>query len=241
MGRKGTMVEKDIDSQYLNETLTVKIFKPENFSPLYKYHICIMQDGDDYFQLGRMATVSDRLHEQNEIENTIFAGIHYKDRHDRWDKYHPDGQNNDAYMKFLVFEVAPLLDKELPSYHVGSCRVLMGDSLGGTVSLMTALKYPNNFGKIIMQSPYVDETVTSAVKESTEVQSMTIYHTIGKDEVEVPTTKGDKDDFLTPNREISEVLNERVSDYTYKELEGKHTWKQWQKDLPEAIKKIFGN
>ncbi|MGP4072122.1 alpha/beta hydrolase [Piscibacillus sp. B03] len=241
MGRQGTMLDKEIESEYLNETLVVKIYKPENFSPLYKYHICIMQDGDDYYQLGRAATFSDRLHSQDEIENTIFAGIHYKDRYDRWDKYHPDGENNEAYIKFLVFEVVPLLDKELPSYHVGSTRVLMGSSLGGTLSLMTAIKYPNNFGKVIMQSPYVDEKVIKAVENSDEISNMTIYHTIGLDESEVPTTKGDRDDFLTPNRQLHEHLNNKVSDYTYKELEGKHTWKQWQKDLPNAIKKIFGN
>jgi enterochelin esterase-like enzyme len=31
-------------------------------------------------------------------------------------------------------------------------RTLIGDSLGGTVSLMTALDYPNMFGNVIMQS-----------------------------------------------------------------------------------------
>ncbi|GEL77130.1 alpha/beta hydrolase [Tenuibacillus multivorans] len=240
MARKGTMIDKVIDSQYLNETLTVKIFRPENYSSLYKYHICIMQDGNDYFQLGRIATLSDRLHEKDEIENTIFAGIHYKDRYDRWDKYHPGGENNEAYVKFLCYEVLPLLDEELPSYHVGSSRVLMGDSLGGTVALMTALKYPNNFGKIIMQSPYVDDTVIAAVKNSDAIKNMTIYHTIGLEETEVPTTKGTQDDFLSPNRALQEILKEKVEHYTYKELEGKHTWKQWQKDLPEAIKVIFG-
>ncbi|SEP85425.1 alpha/beta hydrolase [Piscibacillus halophilus] len=241
MGRQGTMLDKEINSDYLDETLVVKIYKPKNFSSLYKYHICIMQDGNDYYQLGRAATVSDRLHEQKEIENTIFVGIHYKDRYDRWDKYHPEGQKNEAYMKFLVFEALPMLDRELPSYHVGSTRVLMGDSLGGTISLMTALKYPNNFGKIIMQSPYVDDQVIKAVNHSSEIQNMSIYHTIGLDETEVPTTKGEQDDFLTPNRELHGILKEKVNDYTYKELEGKHTWKQWQKDLPEALKQIFGN
>ncbi len=148
---------------------------------------------------------------------------------------------NDAYMKFLVFEVIPMLEKELPSYHVGSTRVLMGDSLGGTLSLMTAIKYPNNFGKVIMQSPYVDDRVIEAVKESNEIANMTIYHTIGLDETEVPTTKDGTEDFLSPNRELNNMLEDLVNDYVYKELEGKHTWKQWQKDLPEAIKKIFNN
>ena len=240
MGRAGTMIDKEIDSEFLNETLTVKIYQPENFSPLYKYHLCIMQDGNDYYQRGRAATVSDRLHKNGDIENTIFAGIHYKDRYDRWEKYHPQGKNNEAYIKFLRSEVVPLLDKELPGYDVGSCRVLMGDSLGGTVSLMTALKYPNTFGQVIMQSPYVDDDVLDAVRNSEAIKNMTIYHTIGKDETEVPTTQGGKDDFLEPNRKLHELLKGKVENYHYKENEGKHTWKQWQKDLPQVVQTIFG-
>ncbi|TCT22385.1 enterochelin esterase-like enzyme [Melghiribacillus thermohalophilus] len=240
MGRKGTMMEREIQSKYLDESLTVKIYRPENFSPLYKYHLCIVQDGNDYFQMGRLATFSDELHENGDIENTIFAGIHYKDRYDRREKYHPDGKKQDAYMKFLRFEVVPMLDEELPGYYLSGSRSLMGDSLGGTISLMTALKYPNTFGRVIMQSPYVDETVLHAVKESKDVSSMSIYHTIGTRETDVPTTDGQRMDFLEPNRKLNRLLQEKTNDYTYHELDGNHTWKYWQKDLKHALIKIFG-
>ncbi|MBB6453076.1 enterochelin esterase-like enzyme [Salirhabdus euzebyi] len=240
MGRKGTMIEKEIESKYLQEVITLKIYRPENFSTLYKYHVCIMQDGNDYFQLGRVATYSDRLHEAGEIENTIFVGIHYKNKFDRQEKYHPEGNKNEAYTKFLRFEVVPLLDDTLPSYYLGASRVLIGDSLGGTVSLMTALKYPNTFGKVIMQSPYVDDHVLKAVKSSNDIPTLTIYHTIGNEETEVQTTNGDVKDFLTPNRNLHQVLTEKAGDYTYYELDGEHTWKYWQKDLPRALQNIFG-
>ncbi|MDQ0160268.1 alpha/beta hydrolase [Alkalibacillus salilacus] len=240
MGRDGSMIEREIESEYMNETFTLSIYRPENYSPLYKYYLCIVQDGDDYYQLGRLARVSDNLHAEGKIENTIFCGIHYQDRDDRWHKYHPDSEMQENYMKFLRFEVVPILDKELPSYHVKSCRVLMGDSLGGTVSLMTALKYPNTFGKVIMQSPFTDERIEQLVKDSSEIDTMSIYHTIGLDEEKVETTYGDIEDFLNPNRKLNQLLEERVSDYKYKELKGKHTWKQWQKDLPNAIEYIFG-
>ncbi|MRG87105.1 alpha/beta hydrolase [Salinibacillus xinjiangensis] len=240
MGRKGTIVEKEIESTYLDETLVVKIYQPENYSSLYKYHICIMQDGNDYFQLGRVATYSDRLHEKGEIDNTVFVGIHYQDKYDRQDKYHPQGKKNEAYIKFLRFEVVPLLDDLLPSYYMGATRTLMGDSLGGTVSLMTALKYPNTFGNVVMQSPYVDKNVFDAVRESKDLPLINIYHTIGKEETEVPTTSGDVKDFLEPNRKLYEMIQSKTSDYAYYELEGNHTWKAWQKDLPRALHYTFG-
>jgi enterochelin esterase-like enzyme len=241
MGRKGIMKEKEIASSYLQETLTIKWYEPESVSDLYKYHVCIMQDGNDYFQLGRIATLSDRLHQEGEIENTVFVGIHYKDKYDRQDKYHPNGAKQTAYMQFLVKEVAPFLDEALPTYHMGGSRTLMGDSLGGTVALMTALKFPNTFGRVIMQSPYVDEKVLEAVNQANPNFSIDLYHTIGTEEFEVETTSGDVKDFLTPNRKLNQLLSQHTPfHYVYHELEGNHTWKYWQKDLKRALPTMFG-
>jgi enterochelin esterase-like enzyme len=242
MGRKGTMVEREINSNYLDEKMTIKIFKPEKFSDLYKYTVCIMQDGNDYFQMGRIATLSDRLHESEEITNTVFVGIHYQDRHDRRKKYHPAGEQNESYTNFLVREVVPLLDNELPTYNMGYTRALMGDSLAGTLALMTALKYPNTFGKVIMQSPYVDETVLEKVKNTNNLHSMDIYHTIGTEETEVEMTNNETMDFVAPNRELSKLLLETGASYTYHELEGGiHTWKYWQKDMKRVLKTMFSH
>lgn len=239
MGRKGTMNEQEIDSKYLDEVITLKLYQPEAFSPLYKYHICIMQDGNDYYQLGRAATLSDRLHTNEEIENTVFVGIHYHDRYDRREKYHPNGEKQEAYIKFLVYEVVPLLDDLLPTYHMGHSRTLMGDSLAGTLAFMTALRYPHTFGNVIMQSPYVDDTVMDAVRTAKDIHSIDIYHTIGTDETEVVTTAGTKEDFLSPNRALNQLLEEKGVNYIYHELDGEHTWKAWQKDLKRALISMF--
>ncbi|GIO25788.1 alpha/beta hydrolase [Ornithinibacillus bavariensis] len=242
MGRKGKMLEREITSNYLHETITLKIYLPESFSPLYKYHICIMQDGNDYYQLGRVATFSDRLHEEAEIENTVFVGIHYKDRYDRLKKYHPKGEQYEAYTKFLIKEVIPLLDDFLPTYHMGGTRALMGDSLAGTLALLTAIRYPNTFGKVIMQSPLVDDIVLEAVQNANKIQALDIYHTIGTAETNVETTEKPNVDFITPNRKLKELLDEKGLTYFYKEIpDGKHTWKYWQADMTNALTSIFGN
>jgi len=236
IARKGKMIEEEIESKYLNETMTLKLYLPENFSSLYKYHICIMQDGNDYYQLGRVATVSDKLHTNEEIENTVFVGIHYLDRYDRKEKYHPSGEQQQAYIKFLVNEAVPLLDEIVPTYHMGQSRALVGDSLAGTLALMTAVKYPHTFSKVIMQSPYVDEDVLSTVKNAKNIHGIDIYHTIGENETAVDTTDGSEVDFVTPNRELHDLLQAKGVSYQYHELEaGEHTWKYWQKDLPHAL------
>lgn len=127
MARKGKMIEKIIDSNYLQETMSIKIYKPEEFDSLFETNLCFMQDGNDYFQMGRVATVSDRLHEEESIANTVFIGIHYIDRADRLKKYHPNGQQYLAYQHFLIKEVLPLVDTLVPINPLGTIRTLIGD------------------------------------------------------------------------------------------------------------------
>jgi len=238
--RKGKMSEHVIDSLYLQEKMSLKIYTPENYSPFLQYNLCIMQDGNDYFQMGRVATVSDQLHEDNDIAHTIFIGIHYQDRYDRRKKYHPEGEQQQAYIQFLIKEVIPYLDHNLATNQTASSRVLLGDSLAGTLALMIAIKYPQIVGKIIIQSPYIDQTILQLTKDSENLSLLEIYHTIGEDETNVKTTDGQIVDFLTPNRNLFEVLSRKVSNYEYKELiKGKHTWGYWQKDLPTALKHIL--
>jgi len=240
LSRKGKMVDKEISSDHLNETMTLRIYSPEKISTSYPFSICIVQDGNDYYQMGRLATVSDRLHEDQELHNTIFVGIHYKDKFDRRKKYHPDGERNEAYIQFLGEEVVPYMDSLIPNMKNGKSYSLMGDSLAGTLALMTSINYPDLFDKIIMQSPFVNETVLEKVKNADSLNNFQIYHTIGTEETDVLMTDGVSADFVTPNRELNELLTQNVTDYVYHELEGaQHTWKYWQKDMNRVLKTMF--
>lgn len=235
--RKGKMSEQIIESNYLQEMMTLKIYTPEDYSPFQPYNLCIMQDGNDYYQMGRVATVSDQLHEDGDIEYTIFVGIHYQDRYDRRRKYHPDGEQLQAYIQFVVNEVVPFLDE---NYQIRSPRILMGDSLAGTLAFMIASKQPHIFNKIIIQSPFVDQEILQLAENTENLSLLDIYHTIGEAETTVKTTDGQIVDFLTPNQHLSKILSQKASNYEYKEIHnGKHTWGYWQKDLPTALKYIL--
>lgn len=215
------------------------IYLPANFSPLYKYSLLIAQDGRDYFQLGRIGRLADEYLFEREIENLIIVGVPYKNVEDRRKKYHPEGVQSQAYIRFLAHELVPFLDQEFPTYHMGSTRALIGDSLGATVSLMTALQYPHTFGKVLLQSPYVDQQVMELVADFSEPQLLDIYHIIGKQETKVQMTNGKLGDFLTPNRQLSKLLKERPFTYFYEEFNGNHTWTYWQPDLRRALKMLF--
>lgn len=234
------MFEKKIKSEYLNETLTLKFYQPEELDSIYETNVCIMQDGNDYYNIGKVATVSDKLHDDFAIANTIFIGIHYIDRFDRRDKYHPDGKEHEDYKKFLVKEVVPFITEQLPINPLGDKWTLMGDSLAGTLAFLIAIENQDLFDNVIMQSPLVNETVIDAANKLEIDADLEIYHTIGLKETEVGTTVDGKIDFVTPNKELHHILNTKNLTYHYHEFpEGIHTWKYWQQDLPHALKMIF--
>ncbi|OZI13045.1 hypothetical protein CEW92_03415 [Bacillaceae bacterium SAS-127] len=237
--KRGTIQDEKIYSKELGEEIELLVYLPANFSPLYKYALLIAQDGKDYFQMGRIPRVADELLAEEEIENVIIVGVPYANVEDRRRKYHPDGEQQEAYIRFLAHELVPFLDEKYPVYHVGYGRALAGDSLAATVSLMTALRYPHTFGKVIMHSPYVDDKVLQAVETAEDYKHLSLYHVIGTGETEVKTTNGTIADFLTPNRKLHALLDKKGFDSFYDEFDGIHTWKYWQPDLKRALLRMF--
>ncbi|WP_059173052.1 esterase family protein [Bacillus sp. FJAT-27445] len=236
---RGTVQEVLFESEALGESVQLLIHLPATFSTLYKYSLLITQDGNDYLRLGRIGTLTDELLAKKEIENIIIIGIPYKDPADRRSKYHPRGEKHGAYLRFLAHELVPYLDREYPTYQMGSTRALAGDSLAGTVSLLAALAYPHTFGKVLAQSPFVNEDVLKAVRESEGTPPLDIYHSVGKKEDAAELTNGKIADFLTPNRELSNLLSKKPFGYQYGEFEGGHAWTYWQPDLRDGLKALF--
>jgi enterochelin esterase-like enzyme len=233
--QKGTMQDYTIYSNALEEEVTLLAYLPSTFSPLHKYSLLIAQDGKDYFMYGKIKSVIEQLMENGKIDRTIVIGIPYHNVKDRYEKYHPNGKKNSQYLRFLAHELIPFLDQTFPTYQIGKGRALIGDSLGGTVSLMAGLLYPHTFGKIAMQSPYIDEDIIAKIRQFSEPSLLQIYHSVGTKETAVKTTDGHVRDFIAPNRKAREAFSEKGFLYKYNEFDGDHAWTYWQPDVPRAI------
>ncbi|WP_100406828.1 esterase family protein [Bacillus solitudinis] len=233
-GYQGALSDSVIQSKYLGEEQKILIYTPPNYSPFSTYDLLICQDGNDYFQLGRIPRQVERLLEEAEVREMIIIGVPYPSVNERRKRYHPDGEKVEAYLRFLAEELIPFLDDKFPTYQLASGRTLAGDSLAGTVSFLAALKYPELFGQVMMHSPFVNATVLEALSAFSP-KSLSIYHVIGKLETAVKTTDGQVLDFLTPNRELQSRLKQLPITYSYHEFDGDHTWTYWQKDLPRGL------
>ncbi len=55
--------------------------------------------------------------------------------------------NSDNYLKFIVEEVKPYIDKTYPVYTTPNHTAIMGSSMGGLISMYALCEYPEVFGK----------------------------------------------------------------------------------------------
>ncbi|USD83912.1 esterase family protein [Bacillus safensis] len=237
--KTGIIQEETLQSKELGADMTILIYLPVNYSPLYTYHVIIAQDGHDYFRLGKIGRQAEELMQNKEMERSIIIGVPYESVTERRNTYHPDGTKFEAYKRFLANELIPYIDKHYPTYQIGSGRTFIGDSLGATISLMTAIDYPSLFGGLILQSPYVDESVLEAVKQSTALSHYAIIHQIGLEETAVKTTDGQVLDFVQPNEDLKALLEQTGADYLFETFEGDHKWTFWQPLIAPSLKRML--
>lgn len=229
----GRIREVVFQSEVLNEELTILIYVPAYYSPMNKYPLLIVNDGKDYFQLGRLPRYMDALIDENEIEAAIVVGIPYNNVKDRRSKYHPAGSKHEVYKQFLVNELLPWVEDEYSTITLASGRTIVGDSLAATISLLTAIEYPHTFGQVILHSPYVNDEVLAQLQNSATLPHLNVYHVVGEEEDVVLVS--DIKDFLTPNRTLHQIFQQKGFSTFYDEFKGGHSWKFWQPDLKRAL------
>ncbi len=231
---KRTIIREQIASDFLRENRRVKVFLPPGYENIGSYPVIYCQDGDDFFQLGRIATFATQLILDENMDPPLIVGVEV-DKTKRTSEYAPEGSRFAAYLKFFHDELIPFIEARYAARREPSERILAGDSLGATVSLHLALDYPDTFSKLISLSGAFLPTSQLRAAEARDLQSLHAYMLVGEQETEVATQRGSYN-FLIFNREMSLLLRDKGAKLAYLEKPGKHTWGFWQKELPDALR-----
>jgi enterochelin esterase-like enzyme len=236
---KRTVLKKSIESKCLEETRTVHIFLPPGFNELRSYPVIYTQDGQDTFMYGRIATIANYLILEKGMEPVIIVGVDVDKRY-RTSEYAPQGLRHVAYKRFFREELIPYIESVYQITPNGTNRILLGDSLGGTVSLHLALENDHLFKHVISLSGAFLESTQRELESKPDLSWLTIWMLIGTEEDHIETPSGIYN-FLDANRKTKTLLENKGANVTYLEKEGKHIWGFWQKHLPEALLHFFGS
>jgi enterochelin esterase-like enzyme len=231
---KRTVVKELVPSKALGMERTVRVLLPPGYQELISYPVIYCQDGEQFFNFGRIATHMNRLIYDEGVDPAIIVGVDV-DTSTRTSEYAPEGSRFSAYRHFFTQELLPFIEQKYPVRKTARERILAGDSLGGTMSLHLALDYRDLFAQVISLSGAFLQTTRDRLFVESDLSWLKLYMLIGTDELEVKTERGTFD-FLDANRLTRQLLEERNSRLTYVEKPGKHLWGFWQNELPEAMK-----
>ncbi|MCM3702724.1 esterase family protein [Paenibacillus macerans] len=230
---KRTIIKKEIDSTYLGEKRYLRIYLPPGYNEILSYPVVYCQDGEEFFNFGRIATHANQLILDEGIDPFIIVGVEV-DTKVRTEEYAPFGNRFEAYTRCFTEEIIPFIERNYPVRRECGERVLAGDSLGATVSLHLAMKNPELFSKIISLSGAYYEPSLKLLAEETDLSSLSLFMVVGLQEDHYTTDTGTYN-FVELNRKAKALLEERGAKIVYAEKDGKHLWGFWQQELPGAL------
>jgi len=231
---KRTVNKETVSSRYLPEgERKLRVFLPPGYNEVLSYPVVYCQDGEDFFNFGRVATIANQLILDEGVEPFIIVGVDV-DKSVRTEEYSPDGSRYANYVRFFAEELIPFIESKYPVRREASERLLAGDSLGGTVSLHIALEHPHLFTRVLALSGAFYPASRNLIGAASSLSWLDIYMTVGLQENAYETDRGIYD-FVALNRNARILFEERGAKTTYQERDGTHTWGFWQKDLPSAL------
>lgn len=230
---KRTIVKEEIESRHLGEKRVLRIYLPPGYNELLTYPVVYCQDGEEFFNFGRIATTANRIILDEGAEPFIIVGVQV-DVSVRTQEYAPFGDRFKAYTACFAEEIIPYVEEKYPVRRSPQERVLAGDSLGGSVSLHLALLYPNLFNRVISLSGAFYSASQEIYAAEEDLSWLNIWMIVGLQEDAFESDTGIYD-FVQLNRDTRDILENRDAVVSYREKDGHHQWGFWQKELPEAL------
>jgi enterochelin esterase-like enzyme len=234
-----TIVKESLRSASLQEDRPLRIYLPPGYNELLSYPVLYCQDGEQFFNFGRLATALQAGILDGGWEPAIAVGVDVRTAV-RTSEYAPEGERHAAYVRFIGEELVPYIEERYAARRSREERIAAGDSLGGTVSLHLALAYPHLFGSVLSLSGAFFELTLQQLAAAGDLSQLRIHMLIGLDETEVKTDRGTFD-FVEANRQTKDILLKAGAKLTYEEKPGKHLWGFWQQELPAILRMFLGS
>jgi enterochelin esterase family protein len=214
------------------ERRKVQVYLPPGYADsAARYPVLYMQDGTNFIQLGRAAEVADRMITEGKLKPFIIVFV---DPIERAKEYWAD----DRFADWMATGLVPLVDSRYRTEATREARALSGASLGGVISVWTALRHPSVFARVAGHSPAFqidEERVLAALSRLDEAARrkypLRFYFDAGRFEPPI----------LEVARRAQLALAARGYAVTYRESPSGHNYTTWRDRLPDAYAALWAD
>jgi glucoamylase len=229
---RGTLDKLDAPATTLDgRTRQIQIYLPPGYARAAgageRYPVLYLQDGSEYATRARAAAVADQLIAGGKIAPFIIVFVNPVDRFKEY-------WANDRFAAFMATELVPFVDARYRTRAAREGRALMGASLGGVISVWTAIKHPDVFARVAGQSTafQIDDervvTTLAALEPMRRDRPLKFYFDVGMLE---PIWK--------VNRRVRVLLAGKGYPVAYREAAAGHNWTSWRDQLAEAFTQVW--
>ncbi len=235
--RPGSLEERVVHSEALGEQRRVTIYRPARFRESRRYPLLVVHDGQDYLRYARLKTVLDNLIHRLDIAGLVVALTQPPDRMAQY-------RDSEDHARFVAEELVPLLEDELPLLGTPAGRGLMGASLGAVASLSTAIRYPDRFGRLLLQSGSfafsdIGRHDRSPIFDPI-AEMMNRYRAAPFGVAErVFLSCGTYESLIYENRSLVPLLRRTGMQIRFVEARDGHNWENWRDRLREGLAFLF--
>jgi predicted alpha/beta superfamily hydrolase len=226
----------------LKRKRTIRIYLPEGYSvSKTRYPVLYMHDGQNLFDnttsfAGEWGV--DEFMDSTRLKKCIIIGIDNgsNKRMNEYNTYTNErfgkGEGSE-YIDFIVKTLKPYIDKKYRTLKDKANTSISGSSMGGLISFIAVLKYPNVFGAAGVYSPsfWIAPKLYEEVKTKGKLVNSKIYFFAGKLEDDNMFMVTDAVKMYEAMRKVSKSKMRLVI-----KDDGRHNEATWRKDFPEFYK-----
>jgi enterochelin esterase family protein len=194
-----------------------------------RYAVLYLQDGSEYATRARAAVIAEQLIDAGRVAPFIIVFV---DPVERFKEY----SANDKFADFMAKELVPFVDARYRTRAERGARAVMGASLGGVISVWTAIRHPDVFARVAGQSSAFqieDERVVTALaglETMPRARPLKFYFDVGLLE---PIWK--------VNRRVRVLLAGKGYPVAYVEAAAGHNWTSWRDQLAHAFTRVWSD
>ena len=236
--RPGDLVEMVVRSQAQRRDNRVTLYLPARFATAGRYRLLVVHDGGDFLEYAAMKTVLDNLIHRLDMAETVVAFTYPGERLTEY-------PNSGPHARWIVKELVPLLEEQFPLLARPSARCLMGSSFGAVAALSTAVRYPQTFGSLLLQSGSFVFTDIGALHGEDPafdpvVKFMNRYRARPARVAErLFVSCGVYEPLIVYNRSMVPVFVETGMRVNYVESRDGHNWESWRDRLRDGLSWVF--
>lgn len=235
--RAGTIDELRLHSQLLGGTRRVALYLPARFRRRRRYRLLVVHDGADYLRYAALQTVLDNLIHRQEIAPLVVALTVPEDRNTEY-------AADERHAGFLATELVPELERRLPLIPEAGARGLVGASFGAVAALSAAWRYPDFWGRLLLQSGSFAFSDIGEHRRGPLFDPVARFVNAFRESPGRPTDKvylscGTYESLIYENRSIVPLLQSTGMELRYVESRDGHNWENWRDRLREGLSWLF--